>query len=103
MNYREPKSPTRFLVPLVLGVSYIAVIALAPLPDQLVLFPTTNRIDAGTAIRKAIPFEGGELEVWTAASKLAQQRGQPEIYVLRFYGNANRASRAGPVLPPNPG
>jgi uncharacterized protein len=93
VNYREPKSPTRFLVPLVLGVSYIAVIAIAPLPDQLVLFPTTNRIDAGTAIRKAIPFEAGKVEVWTAASKLAQQRGQPEIYVLRFYGNADRADR----------
>jgi len=77
----------------VLAVLYIALIALAPLPDRLVLFPTTDRIDAGAAIRKAIPFEGGELEVWTAASKLAQQRGQPEIYVLRFYGNADRADR----------
>jgi pimeloyl-ACP methyl ester carboxylesterase len=76
-----------------IAVLYVAMIALAPLPDQLVLFPTTNRTDAGTAIRRAIPFEAGEVEVWTAASKLAQQRGQPEIYVLRFYGNADRADR----------
>ncbi len=69
------------------------MIALAPLSDHLVLFPTTDRIDAGAAIRKPIPFEGGELEIWTAASKLAQQRGQPEVYVLRFYGNADRADR----------
>jgi pimeloyl-ACP methyl ester carboxylesterase len=69
------------------------LISLAPLPDRLVLFPTTDRIDAGAAIRKPIPFEGGDLEVWTAASKLAQQRGQAEIYVLRFYGNADRADR----------
>lgn len=69
------------------------MIALTPLPDRLVLFPTTYRIDAGAAVRKPIPFEGGELEVWTARSRLAQQRGQPEIYVLRFYGNADRADR----------
>jgi pimeloyl-ACP methyl ester carboxylesterase len=78
---------------LVIAVLYFAVIALAPLPDRLVLFPTTDRIDAAPAIRKPVPFEGGELEIWTAASKLAQQRGQPRIYVLRFYGNADRADR----------
>lgn len=72
---------------------YIVLIVFAPLPDRLVLFPTTNRIDAGGAIRKTIPFQSGELEVWTARSALAQQRGQPEIYVLRFYGNADRADR----------
>jgi uncharacterized protein len=33
------------------------------------------------------------LEIWTAPSKLTRQRGQPEIYVLRFYGNADRADR----------
>jgi pimeloyl-ACP methyl ester carboxylesterase len=74
-------------------VLYFSVIALAPLPDRLVLFPTTYRIDAGAAVRKPIPFEGGELEIWTARSKLAQQRGQPEVCVLRFYGNADRADR----------
>ena len=74
-------------------VLYVAVIALAPLPDRLVLFPTTYRIDAGAAVRKPIPFEGGELEIWTAQSRLAKQRGGPEIYVLRFYGNADRADR----------
>jgi pimeloyl-ACP methyl ester carboxylesterase len=72
---------------------YVALIVFAPLPDRLVLFPTTNRIDAGAAIRKTIPFQAGELEVWTARSVLAHQRGQPEIYVLRFYGNADRADR----------
>jgi pimeloyl-ACP methyl ester carboxylesterase len=83
----------RWCVALVIAVLYFVVIALAPLPDRLVLFPTTNRIDAGAAVRKLIPFEGGELEIWTAPSKLAQQRGQPRIYVLRFYGNADRADR----------
>ena len=83
----------RWCVALVIAVLYFVVIALAPRPDRLVLFPTTNRIDAGAAVRKLIPFEGGELEIWTAPSKLAQQRGQPRIYVLRFYGNADRADR----------
>jgi uncharacterized protein len=75
------------------GILYVAVIAFAPLPDRLILFPSTYRIDAGAAVRKGLPFEGGELEVWTARSALAQQRSQPEIYVLRFYGNADRADR----------
>jgi pimeloyl-ACP methyl ester carboxylesterase len=71
----------------------LGLITLAPLPDRLILFPTTNRLDAGAATRKAIPFQSGELEVWTARSALAHQRGQPELYVLRFYGNADRADR----------
>ena len=93
MKPRERKPSRRLRVTFVVAVLYFAVIALAPLPDRLVLFPTTDRIDAGAAIRKPIPFDGGELEIWTAASKLAQQRGQPRIYVLRFYGNADRADR----------
>jgi hypothetical protein len=90
---RERRSSRRLRVAFVIAVLYFAVIALAPFPDRLVLFPTTDRIDAGGAIRKPIPFDGGELEIWTAASKLAQQRGQSRIYVLRFYGNADRADR----------
>ncbi|MEY2548328.1 MAG: uncharacterized protein QOD64_910 [Verrucomicrobiota bacterium] len=92
MIRRRPKS--RRWLRLAIGlVLYVAVIALAPLPDRLVLFPTTYRIDPGSAARKAIPFQNGELEVWTARSALAHQRGQPEVFVLRFYGNADRADR----------
>jgi pimeloyl-ACP methyl ester carboxylesterase len=87
---RNPNWRLRLVTYLVL---YIAVIAVAPLPDRLVLFPTTNRINAGAAVRKTIPFQNGELEVWMAQSALARQRGQAEIYVLRFYGNADRADR----------
>ncbi len=74
-------------------VLYVTVLALSPLPDLLVLFPTTNRINAGAAIRKSIPFQNGELEVWTARSAMARLRDQPEVFVLRFYGNADRADR----------
>jgi len=72
---------------------YVVLIVFAPLPDRLVLFPTTNPIDAGSAIRKTIQFQSGELEVWTARSALADRPTGPEIYVLRFYGNADRADR----------
>jgi pimeloyl-ACP methyl ester carboxylesterase len=74
-------------------ILYVAVLTLAPLPDRLILFPTTNRIDAGAAIRKTVPFQSGELEIWTARSALADRSSGPEIYVLRFYGNADRADR----------
>lgn len=70
---------------------YLVLIFFAHLPDHLILFPTTAPIDAGGAVRKTLPFQNGELEVWTAVSQLAKQKGRPDIYVLRFYGNADRA------------
>src|ERR1041384_3504737 len=63
------------------------------LQDRLILFPTRAPIDAGRAVRKTIPFENGELEIWTAQSKRAQQQGRADVFVLRFYGNADRADR----------
>ena len=63
------------------------------LPDQLLLFPSTQAINPHGATRKTVAFENGEVELWTARSHLAQQRGHAEIYVLRFYGNADRAER----------
>lgn len=76
----------------VLGL-YLAVITLPMLPDRLILFPTTGRIDAGSATRLTVPFENGELEIWRASSRLAREQGRAEFYVLRFYGNADRAER----------
>jgi pimeloyl-ACP methyl ester carboxylesterase len=61
--------------------------------DHLILFPTTATLNTRGAARKTVPFENGQLELWTARSQLAQARGQPELYVLRFYGNADRADR----------
>jgi pimeloyl-ACP methyl ester carboxylesterase len=77
---------------LMLGIVaiYIGVVSFAPVLDRLVLFPTTAPISAGTAARRAIPFAGGELEIWAAASRAARA-GQPRIYILRFYGNVDRA------------
>ncbi len=70
---------------------YLAAIVLAPLPDRLILFPTTSPIGAAGATRKIVPFGGGELEIWQAASRLARKNGRTDAYVLRFYGNADRA------------
>jgi pimeloyl-ACP methyl ester carboxylesterase len=78
---------------LVIGTVYFAVILFGRLPDHLILFPTTAPIDAGSAVHKTVPFQNGELEVWTAKSHRAQQKSGAEIFVLRFYGNADRAER----------
>src|SRR5260370_20752897 len=63
------------------------------LPDHLILFPTRAPIDAGGAVRKTIPFENGELEIWTAQSESARQQGRADVFILRFCGNADRADR----------
>jgi len=63
------------------------------LQDRLILFPTRSPIDAGGAVRKTIRFEDGELEIWIAQSRGAQQQGRADVFILRFYGNADRADR----------
>src|SRR5438552_7191314 len=73
--------------------AYFILIFFAHLPDHLILFPTKAPINAGGAVRKTIPFQNGELELWTAVSKRAQRNGRTDIYILRFYGNADRAER----------
>ena len=75
------------------GVVYLAVMFFGHLADHLILFPTKAPIDAGGAVRKTIPFENGELEIWTAQSRQAQQNGRSDLFILRFYGNADRADR----------
>ena len=77
---------------LVIVFLYFATVGLAPLSDMLILFPSTAWIDPGMAHRRNIPFAGGELETWVATSRLAEGKGA-DAYVLRFYGNADRAER----------
>ncbi|HJT82406.1 MAG TPA: alpha/beta fold hydrolase [Chthoniobacterales bacterium] len=72
---------------------YIPFVLFAGLSDRLILFPSTHRVDAGDAVRKMVPFQQGNLEIWTARSESAKQRGQADVFVLRFYGNADRADR----------
>jgi hypothetical protein len=63
------------------------------LPDHLILFPTRAPIDAGAAVRRMVPFENGDLEIWTARSRREKQQGRADVFILRFYGNADRADR----------
>lgn len=59
------------------------------LTDRLLLFPQSGALaDTGGATRLALPGKDGEVEVWRARSG-----GEPAAYVLRFYGNADRADR----------
>src|SRR6266487_792139 len=82
---------TRIVLAIV--AAYLILILFGHLPDHLILFPTKAPIDAGEAARKMVPFQKGELEVWTAKSYRAKQQAGADIYVLRFYGNADRADR----------
>src|SRR5438045_1046868 len=76
-----------------LAILPFALVMFANLPDQLLLFPTTKPLNPRGAARKTLPFDHGELEVWIAQSKRARLNGTPETYVVRFYGNADRAER----------
>jgi len=77
----------------VLAGLYFTAVLLGHLPDHLILFPSSNPIDPHGAVHRTIPFERGQLELWTAKSQLAQKNSRPDVYVLRFYGNADRAER----------
>ena len=76
-----------------IAVLYVVVMFLSHLPDHLILFPTTEPIDPGGAVRKTVPFEKGALEIWTAQSRPAHGQGSADVFILRFYGNADRAER----------
>ncbi|SRR6266540_225559 len=84
---------TRLWPLLVIGVVYLIAMFFGYLPDHLILFPTRMPIATGGAVRKTVPFEKGEVEIWTAQSRRAQQQGRADIFILRFYGNADRADR----------
>lgn len=71
----------------------VALLAMSFLfsPDKLILHPSTESSSSIGATRRTIPFEGGELEVWTGRSRRLAPTAQPDAYFLRFYGNADRA------------
>jgi uncharacterized protein len=76
---------------LAIAIVYLVVMFFGHLPDHLILFPTRTPIHAGGAVRKTIPFENGQLELWIAKSQAARSKGNADVYILRFYGNADRA------------
>lgn len=72
-------------------------------PDHLILFPSQGNLGSIGGTRRTLPFGGGELEIWTARSgggrlvsaprqpAARPTRPAPDVYILRFYGNADRA------------
>jgi pimeloyl-ACP methyl ester carboxylesterase len=44
-------------------------------------------------VRKTILFQNGELELWTAKSRRAERQSRADVFILRFYGNADRVER----------
>jgi len=60
------------------------------LTSRLLLYPPTGALpDTRGATRMTLPSAHGDIEVWRARS--ARVTYEPEAYVLRFYGNADRA------------
>ncbi len=60
-------------------------------PDRIILHPSTDNLGSIGATRRTVPFEGGQLEIWTGRSRAASPGARPDAYLLRFYGNADRA------------
>src|SRR2546430_16324762 len=86
-------APVKRRPPYFLGAVLAACILMmffTPLPDQLILFPTAQRIDAHGATRQIIPFQNGDLEIWTARSRLPQQPQQVDVHLLRLHRNADQ-------------
>jgi hypothetical protein len=77
----------------VIGIVYLTVMFFGHLADHLILFPTRGSISTSGAIRKMVPFGNGELEIWTAQSRRTQENKRAATFILRFYGNADRADR----------
>lgn len=67
---------------------YVLTFAAVNVADRLLLWPQRGRAPAHGATRVGLPFAGGELEVFTARSR---PDTEPRAFVLRFYGNADRA------------
>ena len=80
-------SPRAFVVLAVCLAAMVYVLS----PDRLMLFPSTSPRDPEGATRRFIPFESGQLEIWTARSPRCRPGVPPDAYFLRFYGNADRA------------
>src|SRR3954451_14686929 len=65
--------------------------------DRLVLAPSTDHRDAGEAVEQRLPFEGGQLQIWTARSP-GVVVGEPRAFLLEFCGNGTRAENIAAYL-----
>jgi pimeloyl-ACP methyl ester carboxylesterase len=76
---------------------WLVVIAFGHIADRLILWPTKHVEDAHGATRFTVPLGTGQLEVFratsTSPSTPTSTSTPAEAFVLRFYGNADRAER----------
>jgi pimeloyl-ACP methyl ester carboxylesterase len=74
-------------------VAVVAAVAIAVgcghIGDRVILWPNSRPEDAHGATRTLVPLGGGALEIFRARSC----EREPELFVLRFYGNTDRAER----------
>lgn len=81
-----------FLVVLIAG--YTLLMLFGGCANRLILFPSRQAIDAGTARRELISLAGDrKVEVWVDRSPGAAAKGEPAAYVVEFTGNATRAEQ----------
>src|SRR5215471_18876367 len=88
----------RLCVIAVVGYGVFLILVVSHLTDRLILFPTTNPIDATRLTRLEAPLpSGGKIEIFTARSAAAW-KSEPKAYVLTFTGNAARAELTAPYF-----
>ena len=74
--------------------SYTLLMLFGGCANKLILFPSRQPIDAGTARRELISLGGDrKVEVWVDRSPGAAAQGAPAAYVVEFTGNATRAEQ----------
>src|SRR2546423_12528246 len=83
----------RRVVLLALVLSYAAVMTFGGCANRLLLFPSTQPIDAGRAERHIVQVDDRPLEIWTARSPALADVKEPQAFVLEFCGNATRAEQ----------
>ncbi|MGA7126750.1 MAG: alpha/beta hydrolase [Chthoniobacterales bacterium] len=69
---------------------YVGLVTVIPVLDSFVLYPTTEPLSVGKAVRRTIAFEKGDLEIWMRSTE-AVASSRPDLYLLCFYGNGTRA------------
>jgi fermentation-respiration switch protein FrsA (DUF1100 family) len=69
-------------------VVWLGLVVFGRLADRFILWPSHEPIAAGAAQRHAIAMpDGSEVEAWVMHARSAA----PKRYLIRFYGNADRA------------
>jgi hypothetical protein len=84
----------RRAVLVILLAGYTLLMIFGGCASQLILFPTRQPIDPGTARQQFVPIAGGDrkVEVWVDRSPPAVH-AEPRAYVIGFTGNATRAEQ----------